>query len=206
MKINPGDISPDSTYRLLTGIVVPRPIAWVTTISEAGIVNLAPFSCFMFLSSQPPLLGFTAGPKRGEKKDTARNVHRSREFVIHIADHSLLEPLHMSADEFPADVSEVESLGLATTPSETIRVPRLSAAPIALECKLSQVLQFGKSGSEFIVGEVALFHIRDGLCIDGKIDSGDLLPIGRLAGSAYTKCNEVVRKRPNRAMGPFEVI
>ena len=206
MKIDPRKIAPADAYKLLIGIVVPRPIAWVTTLSSPRVVNLAPFSCFMFLSSDPPLLGFTVGPKRGERKDTARNIHRSGEYVVHIADDSMLEALHTSADEFPADVGEAHALGLETVASEVVSVPRLAHAPIAAECKLVQVLRFGRSGSEFMVGEVQLFHVRDGLCVDGKIDSERLRPLGRLAGPTYAKLGEVVRMSPNRAMGPYEVI
>jgi flavin reductase (DIM6/NTAB) family NADH-FMN oxidoreductase RutF len=206
MKIDPRTMAPEDAYKLLIGVVVPRPIAWVTTLSTPLVVNLAPFSCFMFLSSNPPLLGFTVGPKRGEKKDTARNIHRCREYVVHIADDSMLPALHASADEFPADVSEARTLGLQTLPSDLVSVPRLATAPIAMECKLEQVLRFGRSGSEFIVGEVQQFHIRDGLCINGKIDSEQLRPLGRLAGPAYASLGEVIRMSPNRAMGPYEVI
>jgi flavin reductase (DIM6/NTAB) family NADH-FMN oxidoreductase RutF len=169
-------------------------------------MNLAPFSCFMFLSSDPPLLGFTVGPRRGEKKDTARNIHDVREFTVHIAEDSMLDAVHRSADEYPGDVSEVELLGLATLPGDRIGVARLAAAPIAMECTLERILQFGNTGSEFIVGEVRMFHVRDGLCVDGRIDSAELRPLGRLAGPTYAKLVDVVRMRPNIAMGPFEVV
>lgn len=206
MKIDPANLSARDSYRLLTGIVVPRPIAWVMTQTPDGVVNLAPFSCFMFLSSDPPLLGFTVGPRRGERKDTARNIRELGEFTVHIAEDSMLEAVHGSADEYPADVSEAALLGLETLPNERIRVARLAAAPIAMECTLDRVLQFGNTGSEFIVGEVRLFHVRDGLCVDGRIDSAALRPLGRLAGPTYAKLGDVVRKSPNVAMGPFEVV
>lgn len=206
MKIDPANLSARDSYRLLTGIVVPRPIAWVMTQTPDGVVNLAPFSCFMFLSSDPPLLGFTVGPRRGERKDTARNIRELGEFTVHIAEDSMLEAVHGSADEYPADVSEAALLGLETLPNERIRVPRLAATPIAMECTLDRVLQFGNTGSEFIVGEVRLFHVRDGLCVDGRIDSAALRPLGRLAGPTYAKLGDVVRKSPNVAMGPFEVV
>lgn len=206
MKIDPANLSARDSYRLLTGIVVPRPIAWVMTQTPDGVVNLAPFSCFMFLSSDPPLLGFTVGPRRGERKDTARNIRELGEFTVHIAEDSMLEAVHGSADEYPADVSESALLGLETLPNERIRVARLAAAPIAMECTLDRVLQFGNTGSEFIVGEVRLFHVRDGLCVDGRIDSAALRPLGRLAGPTYAKLGDVVRKNPNVAMGPFEVV
>jgi flavin reductase (DIM6/NTAB) family NADH-FMN oxidoreductase RutF len=186
--------------------VVPRPIAWVTTISEEKVVNLAPFSCFTFLSSNPPLIGFTVGPRRGGRKDTARNIRYASEFVVHIADDTMLDALHASADEYLPEVSEAEFLNLPMTPSELIRVPRLATAPIAMECVLDQSLRFGRSGSEFFVGEIKLFHLRDGLCVDGKIDSEQLRPIGRLAGPVYAKVDQVIRKQPNKALVPGDVV
>jgi flavin reductase (DIM6/NTAB) family NADH-FMN oxidoreductase RutF len=206
MKLEAACLDARERYRLLTGIVVPRPIAWVTTLSAAGVVNLAPFSCFMFLSSDPPLLGFTVGPRRGEKKDTARNIGDVAEFVVHVADDSMIDWVHRSADEYPAEVSEPDLLGLALTASDRVRVPRLAVAPVAMECTLERVVRFGCTGSEFVEGEVHVFHVRDGLCVDGRIDSGDLRPLGRLAGPAYAKLGDVVRMRPNIAMGPFEVV
>ena len=207
MHVDPSQISPEACYKLLIGCVVPRPIAWVTSLSDSGVVNLAPFSCFMFLSSDPPLLGFTVGPHRRGKKDTARNIHARREFVVHIADGTLVEPLHYSADEYPPDESEVDALlGSRTIPSSAISVPRLADAPIAMECVLHQVLQFGRSGSEYLVGEVRLFHFREGLCVGGRIDSEHLRPIGRLAGPTYSKLGDVVVMRPNRAMDGGEVV
>lgn len=208
MLVDPSQISPEACYRLLTGCVVPRPVAWVTSLSDDGVVNLAPFSCFMFLSSDPPLLGFTVGPRRSEKKDTARNIHRRREYVVHIADETLLEPLHYSADEYLPNESEVDALlGSRTVPAFAVSVPRLTDAPVALECVLQQVLQFGRTGSEFFVGEIRLFHFRDGLCVDGKIDSEKLRPIGRLAGPVYTKLGDVIAMRPNRPLpGGGEVV
>jgi flavin reductase (DIM6/NTAB) family NADH-FMN oxidoreductase RutF len=209
MKINAEEASGEALYKLLAGVVVPRPIAWVTTISENNVVNLAPFSCFTFLSHNPPLLGFTCGPRRGAPKgtpsalkDTARNIGSTPEFVVHIADDSMLEALHISADEFLPDESEAEFLKLPVTPSDLVRVPRLAGAPIAMECVLEQKVQFGRSGSEFIVGEIKFFHFRDGLCVNGKIDSEQLRPIGRLGGPVYSKLGEVVRMKPNRSLNP----
>jgi flavin reductase (DIM6/NTAB) family NADH-FMN oxidoreductase RutF len=206
MKIYTDQLTGEAAYKLLTGSVVPRPIAWVTTISEEKVVNLAPFSCFTFLASNPPLIGFTVGPRRSGRKDTARNIRYASEFVVHIADETMLDALHASADEYLPEVSEAEFLNLPVTPSELVRVPRLVNAPIAMECVLDQSMRFGRSGSEFFVGEVKLFHFRDGLCVDGKIDSEQLRPIGRLAGPVYSKLGEVVRKQPNKALRPGDVV
>ena len=177
-------------------VVTPRPIGWVTTVDAQGRVNLAPFSAFTFVSPKPPMLAISVGRKGGAYKDTGRNILESEEFVIHIADQALLGPLHQSSYEYPADVSEVDELGLATLPSKLIRVPRLAAAPIAMECRLRHVIEFGETRSRLIVGEVVMFHFRDGLVENGKIDTKSLNPICRLGGPRYATLGDIVTMQP----------
>jgi flavin reductase (DIM6/NTAB) family NADH-FMN oxidoreductase RutF len=196
MDIAAADLGPEATYKLLTGIVVPRPIAWVTTQSRTGIVNLAPFSAFTFVSNKPPMVGINVGRKAGILKDTGTNILGTGEFVVNIADDSLVEPLHLSAVEHPPEVSEVEVLGLAVAASTRVRPPRLAAAPISLECRLHRSIAFGDTGSEFMVGEILLFHVRDGLLVDGKIDTGVLRPLCRIGGPNYARLGEIIRMRP----------
>ncbi|WP_157271915.1 flavin reductase family protein [Azohydromonas aeria] len=195
MKILACDLNPQQTYRLITGIVVPRPIAWVCSRSLDGVLNLAPFSAFTFVSNKPPMLGINIGRKAGVRKDTGRNIHETGEYVVHIGDEALVEPIHESAVEHPPQISEVELLGLAVTPSDHIGVPRLVAPPIAMECRLHQAMSFGDTGAEFIVGEVLAFHIRDGLVHEGKIDSMELNPICRLAGPNYATLGRTITLR-----------
>ena len=196
MRIDPADLDAETAYRLITGVVVPRPIAWVTSLSGSGVVNLAPFSAFMFVSPKPPMLAISVGRKAGIYKDTAQNILNNEEYVIHIADSSLMTAVHESSTEHPPDISEVEQLGLATLPSERIKVPRLAAAPIAMECRFRQCLEFGDTRSRLIVGEVLMFHIRDGLLQNGKIETGALDPIARIAGPRYARLGEIVTLRP----------
>ncbi len=196
MDIAADDLGPESTYKLLTGIVVPRPIAWVTTLSRAGTVNLAPFSAFTFVSNKPPMVGINVGRKAGVMKDTGTNILESGEFVVNIADDSMVEPLHLSAIEYPPEVSEVEELGLPVEPSVRVRPPRLASAPISLECRLHRSIAFGDTGSEFMVGEILLYHVRDGLLIDGKIDTAALRPLCRIGGPNYARLGEIIRMRP----------
>lgn len=198
MIVDPADLSAERSYRLLTGIVVPRPIAWIATLNEAGRVNLAPFSTFTFVSPKPPMLGFSVGRKGPTYKDTAHNILRRETYVVHLADRRLLQPLHSSAEEVGPDVSEAEMLGLATTQSDLIEVPRLADAPVAMECRLRQVLEFGDTRSRFVVGEVVRFHLRDGLMNDGKIDTLELDPICRLGGPNYATLGEVQTLRSLR--------
>jgi flavin reductase (DIM6/NTAB) family NADH-FMN oxidoreductase RutF len=196
MRIDPAYLDPETAYRLITGVVVPRPIAWVTSLSATGVLNLAPFSAFMFVAPKPPMLAISVGRKGNIYKDTAQNILNNEEYVIHIADSSLMNAVHESSTEHPSDVSEVDELGLATLPGERIKVPRLAAAPIAMECRFRQCLEFGETRSRLIIGEVLVFHIRDGLLQNGKIETEALDPIARIAGPRYARLGEIVTLKP----------
>jgi flavin reductase (DIM6/NTAB) family NADH-FMN oxidoreductase RutF len=196
MRIDPAYLDPETAYRLITGVVVPRPIAWVTSLSATGVLNLAPFSAFMFVAPKPPMLAISVGRKGNIYKDTAQNILNNEQYVVHIADSSLMNAVHESSTEHPPDVSEVDELGLATLPGERIKVPRLAAAPIAMECRFRQCLEFGETRSRLIVGEVLVFHIRDGLLNNGKIETEALDPIARIAGPRYAKLGEIVTLKP----------
>ncbi len=191
-----GDLPAEQSYRLLTGLVVPRPIAWVTTLSAGGTVNLAPFSHFTFVSPKPPMLAISVGRKGDTYKDTATNILRTEEFVVHIADSTLVAPLHESANEYPPDVSEAALLGLATAPSLHVGTPRLTAPPVAMECRLRHCIEFGETRSRLLVGEVLVFRLRPDLLQDGKVDTLSLDPIGRIAGPNYTRLGEIITQRP----------
>ena len=196
MRIDPAYLDSETAYRLITGIVVPRPIAWVTSLSGGGVLNLAPFSAFTFVSPKPPMLAISVGRKGGLYKDTAQNILNNEEYVVHIADSTLMNAVHESSTEHPPDVSEVEELRLSTLPGERTKVPRLAAAPIAMECRFRQCLEFGETRSRLIVGEVLVFHIRDGLLNNGKIETEALDPIARIAGPRYARLGEIVTLKP----------
>ena len=196
MRIDPAYLDAETAYRLITGVVVPRPIAWVTSLSATGVLNLAPFSAFTFVSPKPPMLAISVGRKGGIYKDTAQNILNNEEYVVHIADSSLMTAVHESSTEHPPDVSEVEELRLSTLPGERIKVPRLAAAPVAMECRFRQCLEFGETRSRLIVGEVLVFHIREGLLKNGKIETEALDPIARIGGPRYAKLGEIVTLKP----------
>jgi flavin reductase (DIM6/NTAB) family NADH-FMN oxidoreductase RutF len=198
MSIHAHHLTPEATYRLMSGIVVPRPIAWITSLSESGVVNLAPFSCFTFVSNKPPLLGINIGRKAGRHKDTGANIHALREFVVNIGDASQLVDIHESSAEHAPDVSEAELLGLAVLPAETVRVPRLADVPVSMECKLERVISFGDTGAEFFVGEVTVFHLREGLLHEGKVDTRALNPVCRIGGPNYATLGDIVTLRGMR--------
>jgi flavin reductase (DIM6/NTAB) family NADH-FMN oxidoreductase RutF len=196
MRIDPAYLDAETAYRLITGVVVPRPIAWVTSLSATGVLNLAPFSAFMFVAPKPPMLAISVGRKGNIYKDTAQNILNNEQYVVHIADSSLMNAVHESSTEHPPDVSEVDELGLATLPGERIKVPRLAAAPIAMEFRFRQCLEFGDTRSRLIVGEVLVFHIRDGLLNNGKIETEALDPIARIAGPRYARLGEITTLKP----------
>lgn len=198
MHIAAPDLTPEQTYKLLSGIVVPRPIAWISSLGPGDRVNLAPFSCFTFLSNTPPMLGVNIGRKAGQRKDTARNILAHRHYVVNIGDETLLDAIHASAEEHPPEISEADLLGLEVLPSDVIATPRLAAAPISMECRFHSVTPYGDTGAEFFVGKVLVFHIRDGLARDGKIDTEQLRPVCRIGGPNYASLGPIVSKRTIR--------
>jgi flavin reductase (DIM6/NTAB) family NADH-FMN oxidoreductase RutF len=181
------ELDPHDRYRLLCGVVVPRPIALVTTLDENGSVNAAPFSFFNVFSEDPPLVVLGLQHKADlSPKDTTRNIHRSGQFVVHLVDEALAAAMNDCAIDFPSGDSEVEATGLKTLPSIDIAVPRLAAAPFALECRQHVALAFGP-GRELLVGEVLRLHAREGLIDQEKmyVDFDVYRPIGRLFGNLY---------------------
>jgi flavin reductase (DIM6/NTAB) family NADH-FMN oxidoreductase RutF len=182
------DLSPHDRYKLLCGVVVPRPIALVTTLDQNGVVNAAPFSFFNVFSEDPPLVVLGLQHKADQDpKDTTRNIHRDGEFVVHMVDEALAKAMNDCAVDFPPGASEAAAAGLATLPSIDVRVPRLAAAPFALECRRHVVLSFAP-GRELLVGEVLRLHAREGLLDIDKmyIDLSAYRPIGRMFGNLYT--------------------
>jgi flavin reductase (DIM6/NTAB) family NADH-FMN oxidoreductase RutF len=182
------ELSKQDRYKLLSGIVIPRPIALVTTLDANGAVNAAPFSFFNVFSEDPPLvaLGLQHKPDRSPK-DTTRNIQRDGEFVVNMVDEALATAMNDCAVDFPSGESELAALGLVTSPSIDIKVPRIAAAPFAMECKRSVSLAFGP-GRELMVGEVLRIHAREGL-VDAEnmyVDLSAYRPIGRLFGNLYT--------------------
>lgn len=195
MIINPATLDHNEVYKLMMACIVPRPIAWVTSMSTEGIVNAAPFSAFCSVSTEPPMVGVNIGRRGKGLKDTARNILASNEYVINIADETLMEKLHYCSREYPADISELKEVGLETASSEYVKTPRIAAAPIQFECVLFKILEFGVS-TQFFVGEIKRFHVRDGLCINNKIETSKLRPLARVGGPTYARLGEFVPMKP----------
>ena len=185
-------------YKLLTGVLVPRPIAWVTTRAPSGKINLAPFSAFTFVSAVPPMIGISSA----WNKDTPKNIDATGEFVVNIADATMAEPLHLSSIEHPREVSEVELLGLELSESAVISTPRLAMVPAAMECRLRSTAEYGDLKQRFMVGEVVAFYVRDDLLKDGKIRTSALNPLARTAGPTYGSLGaEIVMEQLNPIPG-----
>lgn len=180
-------------YKVLTGAVIPRPIAFVTTLGPGGIVNAAPFSQFVILAVDPGLLAFSIGPKPGGPKDTLTNVKALPEFVINMVPQGWEEIVQEASEELPLEVSEVEKLGLTTIASTHVRPPRLSGSKIHCECRLEQILQFGDAPNHFVIGRVVAMHVESGLAKDSKIDPKSYAPIARIGGRNYVRLGDIVK-------------
>ncbi len=198
------EVGPDNfveVYQKMVDIVTPRPIAWVTTVDLEGRVNLAPFSFFNAFGSNPAVVGFAPSLRRdGTKKDSLRNVEVVGEFVIHSAVASLAAAVNLSSTELPHDESEIKLTGLHTQPSVKVLPPRLVEAPVAMECKVLQILNFGTGpiGSNLVLGQVLMFHIDDKLFNEhGRVDPRKLQTIGRLGADYYCHTSDLFEmKRP----------
>lgn len=195
MKIDPITLQKIDIYKLLIGSVLPRPIAWVTSMNSDGTINAAPFSFYNIVATDPPLISISCMRKPGGiMKDTAFNITKEKEFVVHVVDESNVAVVNDTSIDFPAGISEVEQFNLTMLPSEKVRVPRIAQSKIQMECKLFQMQSLGGSEAEpntdFIIGEVVYFHIEDSLYNQGKIDLDLLEPVGRLAGLTYSKLGE----------------
>jgi flavin reductase (DIM6/NTAB) family NADH-FMN oxidoreductase RutF len=199
MRIDPQTAPQQSIYKLLIGCVVPRPIAWVSSLSGGGIPNLAPFSFFMAVCNNPPTLAFSSGRRLGDKKDTVRNIEHTRDFVVNLVDDALAEQMNLTSGEYPPEVDEFALTGLTAAPSVKVKSPRVAEAPINLECRLVQILPVGHGPHSLVLGEIVQFHIRDDLYnpTTGRIDMYKLHPVGRLAGELYTHVHDIFEmKRP----------
>ncbi|GBF76657.1 hypothetical protein PA598K_05138 [Paenibacillus sp. 598K] len=195
-SIDPAQQSDRDNYKLLIGSIIPRPIALVTTLSPAGVLNAAPFSFFYIVNSHPPMVSVSVQRRQGQPKDTASHAMAAGEFVVHITDTSYLEQMNLTASQLPPDASEVELAGLTAVPSEAIAVPGLAEARIRMECVLEHALPLGGTPdsptSDLLIGRVVRFHIDEALLHGGRINAAALDPVSRLAGSDYARIGEVI--------------
>ncbi len=193
MQLDFSKLTPVEAYRWLTSTVTPRPIAWVSTCSMAGVSNLAPFSFFQVISSEPPTLLINVGLKDGLSKDTARNARDTGELVIQLVSAEQAEAMNASAAALPHGLSEFEHCGIPSEPACIVKVQRVAGAPVAFECRVAQILPYpAESPScELIFAEVLLAHVEDRVLDErGRIDPARLDLVGRLGGAAYSYTRE----------------
>jgi flavin reductase (DIM6/NTAB) family NADH-FMN oxidoreductase RutF len=200
MKVNPATLSQRDQHRLMTSVIVPRPIAWVSTVSAAGVNNLAPYSAFTMIGDRPVGVGvgIVAG-REGRKKDTLVNIEFTRDFVVNIVNESLAAKMNLTSGAFPEDVSEFEKAGLTAAKADVVNAPLLAESPINLECRLLQIVELGEHPrkSWFVIGEVLLVHVKDEVMVDGEIQMSRLKAIGRLGRNDYCSTQGVFEmKRP----------
>lgn len=194
ISIDPSSQSERENYKLMIGSIIPRPIAFITSLSDEGVLNAAPYSYFTIVTANPPMVAISVQRKQGVRKDTSRNAITTGAFVVHISDESYIEQINQTAAMLPPDESEVALAGLTPIPSEKIAVPGIAEASIRMECVLEQVVTLGGTedspAADLIIGRVVQFHIAESLYENGQIDAEGLKPVSRLAGNSYAKLGE----------------
>lgn len=193
MYLDPTTISTQDAYKFLIGAIVPRPIAWVSTVSATGVPNLAPFSFFNAVCANPLTVSFA--PMRradGSKKDTLVNVEETGEFVVNVATEPLVEAINLSSATLGPDDSEFAIAGLTPAPSRLVKPPRVSESPIQFECQVTQIVTISDAplGGSIVIGQVVALHIDERLYDQGRIDMAALKPIGRCAGLVYCRVTD----------------
>jgi len=202
MNIDPTKQSFQENHKLMIGSIVPRPIAFVSTKSTNGILNLAPFSYFNGVCSKPPTIMFAPARRGydGLTKDTLNNIRSTKEFVVNLVSEEIVEPMVECATDYDKEIDEFKISNLTPIDSDKISSPRVKESKVSYECELNTIVEIGKAepGAGFVViGTIVMFHIQDDVYNDGRIDLKALNPIGRLAGNSYTRVFDnfkVIRK------------
>jgi flavin reductase (DIM6/NTAB) family NADH-FMN oxidoreductase RutF len=193
INIDPQEHTPANIYRLMVGAIVPRPIAFVSTIGCDGVLNLAPFSFFTGIGANPPVVCFSPTRARdGRPKDTLANIEATREFVVNIVSEDFKEQMNACSADFPPEVDEFAVSGLTPVPSDLVRPPRVKESRIQMECRLLQTVHVSVRplGGSLVIGEVVRFHIDDALLDNYKIDPDKLRAIGRMGGPTYCRTTD----------------
>ncbi|HLR52587.1 MAG TPA: flavin reductase family protein [Candidatus Avamphibacillus sp.] len=195
LELNPTELTERENYKLLIGSIIPRPIAFVTSMANDGTVNGAPFSYFNVVSSNPPMISLSIQRRDGALKDTAKNILENREFVVHIVDEDNVEKVNETAATLKPDQSELKKANLTPVKSDTIEVPGVKEAKVRFECKLVQAIELGdngKIGTDLLIGKIRNYHFDSKVLIDGKIQYNELKAMSRLAGSDYAKVGDIL--------------
>ena len=195
MEFNPDTLSSKAIYKLLTGSIIPRPIAWIATIDDAGTNNLAPFSYFNMVGDDPPHVMFSTRRDNNSNKDTLNNVLSTKQFVVNMVTEALAEQMNSTAQAVPADVDEFQMVGITPIPSSAVKPMRVKESLVQFECEMVHhyFLENHKQGGACVViGRVVRMHFDESVLLeDYKINMETYKPIARLAGSNYSKIGEV---------------
>jgi len=193
MIVDPATQPPQNTYKLLIGSIVPRPIAFVSTISPSGVYNLAPFSFFNAVCANPPTVLFCPN-NRNPTKDTLRNVKATGEFVVNIVSEDIAGKMNVTSGDYPPDVDEFQVSGLTAVASDLVKPPRVRESRVSMECKATQIIPIGAEGQAWggnvVLGEVLRFHVDDAIVHDFRIDPDKLLAVGRMGGNEYCRIRD----------------
>lgn len=192
MLLEAAGLDQATVYKLLGGFVVPRPIAFISTVSADGVPNCAPFSFFNVVCTDPPLLGISIERRQGQKKDTVVNAEQTGDFVVNTVVESVVQAMNLASTEFPPEVNEFAEVGLTPAPSRLVKAPRIAEAPVNMECRVEQILNFGdQPRADFLIGRIVAFHIADGLVDDRfRADHTALRPVGRMSGASYVRVRD----------------
>ena len=188
MQIDPKNGNKSTNYRIMRNLVIPRPIVLVSTVNEAGLANVAPFSFFGVVSAHPPVIGISIGSRQGLDKDTMSNARSTRELVVNVTTEAMKKGMMISAMDFPSHESEVQPSGFSTLASTVVHPPRIAESPAQMECRVTEILEFGESGQRrnFVIAEVVMFHVNDAyLRDDGLPDHLQFNILGRLGDDYY---------------------
>ncbi|WP_437272273.1 flavin reductase family protein [Staphylococcus succinus] len=192
-KLLANQLSDVQNYKLLSGSIIPRPIAFVTSQNNNGVLNAAPFSFFNIVNNAPPMISISAQRAGGKRKDTALNIEEVGEFVVHITDENNVDNVNITAAQLKPEENELDHTKFTLVDSENITVPGIKEAKIRLECKLERIVEIGSKddGADLIIGEVVKYHIDEHIYFgDSKIDALKLEPVARLAGNDYAKLGD----------------
>ncbi|HTS25404.1 MAG TPA: flavin reductase family protein [Bryobacteraceae bacterium] len=193
MIVDPTSADPREIAKLLTSVVLPRPIAFVSTLSLEGVPNLAPFSYFTVASSTPPVLCFAPIVRRdGTKKDTLLNIEATREFVVNIVSEDIAAKMNVCSGEYPPDVNEFAVSGLTPVASDLVKAPRVRESHVNMECRLLQIVEVSSKpgGGSLVLGEVVRFHVDGDILKGDTVDPGKLRAVGRMGGATYARTTD----------------
>src|SRR5271170_1385402 len=194
MIVDPGTTDPRNVYKLMIGAIVPRPIAFVSTLSADGVPNLAPFSFFTGVSANPPVIAFSPMIRSsdGRKKDTLNNIEATREFVVNVVSEEFAEKMNLCSEEFPPEVDEFRASGLTPVASDLVKPARVLESHVNMECRLVQVVHVSPKplGGSIVLGEVVRFHVDDALVDNFRIDPDKLRAFGRMGGNSYARTKD----------------